>query len=112
MLTGTIDTVDGKFCVRYASTLENEPVQQTLWWVVQRIERTPGAITCHPTNGDVLTKQHGPWVGSGYRAYTDGSAEAFKVEYAPVQCPPTRGKQARWNNGRWEKLMARGWVSA
>lgn len=58
MLTGTIDKMGNDFFVKYVTTFHDEPIQQTVWWKVARVEQT------------------------------------------------------RWNDGRWEKLLARGWVAA
>lgn len=113
MLTGTIDKISDDFCVKYVTTYSDEPTQQTLWWKIDHVERLPRALTCHPTIGDVVTRGNtGTWGGPGYRAYVLGSIEAIKVERTPVPCPKVGKKPTRWNDGRWEKRLARGWVPA
>lgn len=41
-----------------------------------------------------------------------GSVEAAHVETIPVPPPKVRaGIETRWKDGRWERLLKRGWVS-
>lgn len=114
MLTGTIDKIGNDFFVKYVTTFSDEPTQQTVWWKIDRVEQRSGALACHPRIEDIVTRLDGNayWTGPGYRAHIDNVAEAFKVERVPVPCPKVGKKPTRWNDGRWEKLLARGWVSA
>ena len=112
MLTGTIDKIDCWSYVKYSYLLLAEPTRQTMWWRVERVESTCGALVCSPAVGDTVTRldSSNAWVGPGYRAYT--VEDAGKVERTPVPCPKVGRRQARWNDGRWEKLLAKGWVPA
>ena len=115
-MVGTIDEIDGVLYVRYETTFSSEPVRQTLWWKIERVWRSPFAIgdAGAPKVGDhvVSNPGGGGWSASYYTVHFDGRKDAERIERSPVPCPPTRGKAARWQNGRWEKLMARGWLPA
>lgn len=39
-----------------------------------------------------------------------GDVEPIKVEFADAPPPKARGKQIRWHEGGWQKLLKRGWV--
>lgn len=118
-LQGTIDQIGNDLCVKYVSTLLSEPVKQTLWWKITRVERKPMG-TKFPQVGDKVTSGHDTaWNTPEYRVYIAGD-DAIKVERTPIPCPKV-GKnknslpiETRWNSelGRWEKLMARGWLPA
>jgi len=113
MLTGQIDKIGEDLYVRYSSTFSNEPTRQTLWWKIDSVSRCPFQVGW-PAVGDEVRSSAGAhgWSGAGYTVHFSGSKEAEKVVREPVACPATRGKPARWRDGRWEKLMARGWVPA
>ena len=99
--------------VRYEYPFSDEPKKRTLWWKIVRITRAAGAVAAFPTDGDVLRNEGlSGWNGPSYTAWTAVNAEAVRVEVTDIPCPPARGRQTRWHDGRWEKLMARGWVPA
>lgn len=113
MLTGTIDEIQGKLYVKYVTTLYSEPTQQTIWWEIHTVKRNAYA-PAFPQAGDLVTSSScdsSDFGNTHYRVYVKGD-NAAKVERTPVSCPKTRGKPSRWNDGRWEKLTARGWVAA
>lgn len=110
-LQGTIHKEGSNTFVRYETTFENEPIRQVLFWRVERVTRSPytGAF---PEHGDIVMSSGDEWHGKGYSVYVLGSRQADKIERTAVECPPTRGKPTRWYRGRWEKLMAKGWIPA
>lgn len=114
MLEGTILKEKDEIFVRYESTFSSEPVLQIIYWKVERTVKDAGAGGEWPVSGDVVRLNTGDrgWRGRGYTVLFDGNGQAARVERKAVPCPPTRGKQARWYMGRWEKLMARGWIPA
>lgn len=40
-----------------------------------------------------------------------GQTMPIKHEIIPIPCPPARGKETRWHNGKWQKLLRKGWIS-
>jgi hypothetical protein len=102
--------------VRYESTRYSEPVRDTMFWRVVSVERSPLAMGDQgwPKQGDAVRySSGGSWNGPKYTVRTgDGCTKAERHDVETVPCPPTRGKQSRWHEGRWEKLMAKGWVTA
>jgi len=115
MLTGTIETIGGNMYVKYSTTLDSEPTRKTVWWKIDSVRpHAWSSARRWPETGDEVTSVSGSdeWRAAGYAVHFPGDRQAEKVEYEPVPCPKTRGKQARWRDGRWEKLLAKGWVPA
>ncbi len=119
-MQGTLAEIDGKLCVRYATTYENEPTRQIMYWACERAVRNPYNANA-PTAGDhARYNGNGSWdtsrEGSGSTGSVStgaGDRQAFKVEREPVPCPKVRkGLETRWYQGAWQKLMAKGWVPA
>ena len=111
MLHGTIDKIGNDLYVKYVDTLWSEPTQKTLWWKILRVERRPMGAT-FPAVGDALTSfTPERWVARDYAVYVDSRAQAARETHTPVPCPPSRGKPTRWHEGRWERLLAKGWVA-
>lgn len=51
----------------------------------------------------------GFWTDSGIR----GNTKAVRVEREPLPCPKVRkGIETRYRDGRWQKLLKKGWVTA
>jgi hypothetical protein len=73
-----------------------------------------GYHAADPAPEDEVTYQRGGhWRGNRYTVVTgDGNREAELVERERVPPPPSRGKELRWNDGRWERLLRTGWVAA
>jgi len=113
MLKGHIDQIGQGWYIKYATTLDSEPTLRILWWKIESVARNPFRAGS-PSVGDEVTRLSGQqgWTGPGYTVYLPGDQEAEKVETVAVPCPPARGKPTRWRDGRWEKLLARGWVPA
>jgi hypothetical protein len=112
-MVGNIDKIGEDLYVKYSMTFSDEPTRQTLWWKIERVVPNPFRMGW-PAVGDEVTMRPsgGAWSGPGYLVYFTGAKDAEKVERVPVPCPATRGKPSRWNDGRWEKLLAKGWVPA
>ena len=115
-LEGKIRERDGKLYVEYARTLENEPVRLTMLWRV--IESYSNKYNMHRPEAGFHARGEGSgnWsvtsagnVAAG-RVVTEPNASI--VEEVPVAQPSAGGKQVRWHEGRWEKLMAKGWIPA
>lgn len=115
-MQGRLVDRDGALHVLYQTTFNGEPIRRSLYW---RVLQTTGNPYGHerPTAGDSVR-----YSGSGSWAVTsrlaggvstgDGTADAAFVEDAPVPPPPARGKELRWYQGRWQRLMAKGWIDA
>lgn len=119
MLKGKIVSRDGRLFVLYETALENEPTIKFIWWAIESTAGNPYHCS-RPLEGDTVTyRGNGQWsahnsdnqsTGSVYTGA--GDSEAAHVEYVSAPAPKTRGKEARWYQGRWEKLLKRGWVPA
>src|SRR5262245_25238347 len=121
MLQGTIVSLDGeRFGFEYRATLYNEPKATRHVWELERVRTEgysycraeesigrpatcrDGAVSCYLGNGNYV---RGLLVGGA-------SAKASVFEITDVPCPKARGKETRWHNGRWEKLLRTGWAAA
>ncbi len=102
--------------VRYETNWSHEPVHHTMWWRVDRVTSSPYTHGW-PKTGDVVTSNgSNHWSGPGYSVWFPGDRECERSETRPIPCPKVRaGIETRWNRyqgGRWEKLLKRGWVPA
>ena len=117
MMLGTIRSRDGKLYVVHVTTESDKPVRVILWWEIVSVFRDPYSNRA-PVDGDAVEyRGNGAWAaispGSGGSAKTgDGTTDAVFVEKVDVPPPAARGKELRWHYGRWEKLLAKGWVPA
>ena len=117
-IEGKIRTRNGKMYVVYATTLDAEPIRISRWWrVVESYSNRYNAN--RPEDGDTARSEGGGnWSTSNRNGSTgrvttgDGSTQAEIVEEVPVHPPKSGGKELRWRDGRWEKLMAKGWIPA
>lgn len=118
-MEGKLKNRDGKLYVLYSTTEYSTPERVNLWWRVVNV--TGNRYNANrPGDGDtaVSSGYGGSWSTSGTNGPSggvstgDGRTEAEFVERVPVEPPAARGKELRWNNGRWEKLMANGWEPA
>jgi hypothetical protein len=118
MLEGTLKNRDGKLYVVYSTTDYARPVRVILWWTVVKTTNNPYNAN-RPSAGDKATSRGGgQWSTfgangpSGGVSTGSGSTQAEFREEVEVMPPPARGKELRWRDGQWEKLMAKGWVPA
>jgi hypothetical protein len=102
----------------YSTTEYGRPIRVNLWWrVVQVVGNQYNAN--RPDAGDAATSRgggqwstHGSSGPSGGVSTGTGSTQAEFREEVEVPPPASRGKELRWKDGQWEKLMASGWVPA
>jgi len=121
-MQGTLKSRNGKLYVLYTYDEFSEPFRQYIWYRV--LQSRGNGYGDRPEDGDIATSSS---VGSGGEWQTHnpsthrstgsvstgtGSTKAESVERVSLNPPSTGGKQLRWHDGRWEKLMARGWVPA
>jgi hypothetical protein len=118
MLEGKIKNRNGKLYVLYSTTEYGQPIRQYMWWRVVR--STANQYNANvPSDGDTATSRGGgQWSTYGSNGLSggvstgDGSTPAELIEKVSVEPPPARGKELRWKDGQWEKLMAIGWAPA
>lgn len=117
-MEGKLVSRDDALWVLYETTEDAEPKLHHLWW---KVESIAGTGYERPEDGDDVKYR-----GDGYWTVTrpdnhrhcgtvhtgSGSTKAHRRVVTSVSCPQTRGKETRWNQGRWEKLLKRGWVPA
>lgn len=115
-IEGRIRHRNGKMFVVYTTTLSSEPRRLIRWWRV--IEPYSNRYSmARPEDGDLATHTSGAgavWNTSNRNGST-GRVEVedqATLEEVGVEPPRSGGKQLRWNDGRWEKLMAKGWIPA
>ena len=118
-MQGTLKSRNGKLYVLYTYDEFSEPFRQYMWWRV--LETRGTGYGERPQDGDSATstgggtwKTHDPSTHRATGSVTTGtgSTQAESVERVSLNPPSTGGKELRWHDGRWEKLMARGWVPA
>lgn len=86
--------------VRYASTLNDQPVLVTQWWRVVAIND----LYRRATNDALLNyAPGGPWNGSGFSVVTDG--DEIRTEQTPIK-PPRKRKNTVWvwRYGNWQAM--------
>jgi hypothetical protein len=118
-LEGTLKNRNGALYVLYTFDEDSAPVRQYIWY---RVLGTRGTgYGEHPEAGDLTTRvSAGDWRArnpttqrlTGYVSTGTGSTLAELVERVDIPPPATAGKKIRWHQGRWEKLLARGWAPA
>ena len=115
-LEGKIVNRNGSLFVLCANYHSADPLVTYLWFRIERVTANPYGHE-RPEEGDLVR-----YADSGVFHVTNrlagsvytgsGDSKADHVETVSVPCPPTRGKEARWYNGRWEKRLVKGWVAA
>lgn len=113
-MEGKVLNRNGKTYVLYVYNEYAEPYRQFVWWRIHETRRDPYSMRS-PEDGDLVRYQgNGVWKGEhgGTVVTGDGKTQAETTERVSVQAPLSGGKELRWNDGRWQKLMARGWVDA
>jgi hypothetical protein len=119
-LTGKLIQFDARtLAVEYQATIYNEPkVIRNVWPLGYYRFRGMSAISIEDAIGREATIQDGRvsvYCGNGN--YLDGGlvdggqTKSIKTETIDVPRPKCR-VETRWRDGRWEKLMRKGWVAA
>jgi hypothetical protein len=113
-MTGKLKIRNGQLYVLYTYDEFTEPFRQRLWWRVLEVHRSPYHAVDPAPDDEVTYQREGRWkAGNRYTVVTgSGGREADLVERERVLPPPSRGKELRWNDGRWERLLRTGWVAA
>jgi len=119
MMEGTLKTRDGKLYVLYVYDESDAPFRQCSWWRVTETHGTgygdrpeAGNLATSTGGGQWRTRNPSTHRSTGSVSTGTGSTRAEIVERVDVPPPTTGGKQLRWRDGRWEKLLAMGWVPA
>lgn len=113
-MTGKLKNRNGKLYVLYVYNEFAEPFRQYTWWRVLEVRRNAHNALSPEPEDEVTYRGNGYWsAGSRGGVVTgDGKNQAEMVERVSVLAPPSRGKELRWHDGKWERLMAKGWVAA
>jgi hypothetical protein len=118
-MEGTLKNRNGKLYVLYTSDEYSEPFRQYLWWRVLETRGTgygerPEAedIATSSGGGEWRTRNPSTHRSTGSVSTGTGSTQAELVERVSIPPPAAGGKELRWRDGRWEKLMAKGWMPA
>lgn len=118
-MEGSLKSRNGRLYVLYTYDENSAPFRQYMWWPV--LEARGSGYGDAPEAGDIAASVGGgEWRtrnplthrSTGSVSTGTGSTQAETVERVSVNPPPARGKELRWHAGRWEKLMAKGWVPA
>jgi hypothetical protein len=118
-MEGTLKNRNGKLYVLYTSDEYSEPFRQYIWWRVTEIRGTgygerPEAedIATSTDGGGWRTRNPSTHRSTGSVSTGTGSTQAETVERVSISPPATSGKEIRWHDGRWERLLAKGWAPA
>jgi hypothetical protein len=118
MMEGVLRDRDGKLYVLYKIDEDAEPFRQHIWYRVLETRGTgygerpeAGDIARSTGGGTWQTRNSSTHRSTGSVSIGSGSTRAELVERIGVPPPAASGKELRWR-GRWEKLLARGWVPA
>ncbi len=116
---GKLKERNGKLYVLHTYDEYSEPYRQHLWWRVLSTRGTgygdrPEAedIARSSGGGDWQTRNPSTHRSTGTVSIGTGSTLAELVERVSIPPPTAGGKELRWRDGRWEKLMAKGWTPA
>lgn len=119
MIEGKLEERDGKLYVLYTYDESSEPFRQYMWWRVLETRGTgygerpeAGDIAASSGGGGWRTRNSTTHRSTGTVSTGTGSTPAEAVERVSILPPAAGGKQLRWRDGRWERLLARGWTSA
>jgi hypothetical protein len=118
-MEGVIKSRNGALYVMYTYDEFAEPFRQFTWWRILETRGTgygerpaAGDIATYADNGTWRTRHPETHRSTGTISVGSGSTHAESIERVSVNPPPARGKELRWHDGRWERLLARGWTPA
>ena len=118
-MEGTLKNRDGKLYVLYTYDEFTEPFRQFIWWRV--LETRGSGYGERPEVGNIATSADGgQWRtrnsttqrSTGTVSTGSGSTQAEMVERVSIPPSAAGGKELRWRDGRWERLLAKGWTPA
>jgi hypothetical protein len=122
-MQGKLVSRNGALFVLYETSHDSEPKITFMWWKVESTKGNP--YHCErPEPGDIAVYQSDGRTWQTRRPDThrssgsittvgDGNTKADHVETVSAPSPKVRGGvQTRWYQGRWEKLLKKGWVAA
>jgi hypothetical protein len=109
---------DGNLYVRWGFALTSEPKVRLLYYPVGlrasalRQYGREAPLPLIREDSGLFRERDDPRTLT-FRLVHGGATTAAFEEIIEVPAPKARGKDVRWNNGRWEKHLKReGWVSA
>lgn len=121
-MSDRIQVVNGKPYVVAEIVISDEPIVRHLWYPIHSSKPHPWPPAA-PEAGDYVAYVRGEgWVA--YREVGDDKprirtgavwtdSEPTEVVELAVPCPKVKaGIKTHWKDGRWRKLMKRGWVDA
>src|ERR1700751_589771 len=118
-MEGTVKSRNGRLYVLYTYDESSAPFRQYMWWPVLAARGSgygdapeAGDIAASVGGGEWRTRNPLTHRSTGSVSTGPGATQAETVERVSVDPPPARGKELRWHEGRWEKLLAKGWVPA
>ena len=117
-MEGKLKHRNGKTYVRYAYNSHDEPFQIITWWRVLETHGTgygerPELEDIATWNGEGVWKTRNPSTQRTTGSVSTGTGSTKGERERVAIPPPAVGKrEIRWRDGRWEKLMAKGWVPA
>ena len=119
----TVTRFNGALHVRLVTTAENTPERITHYWPLSEVRSVAafrlegkrvvdsydGVFRVHHTDADYWT----PGLRDARAVLINGGkTESVHCEREPIAEPPRRGKVLRWYQGRWQRLLKKGWVDA
>lgn len=118
-MEGVLKHRDGRLYVLYTYDEYGEPFRQFIWWRVLETRGTGygerpevGDLATSTGSGGWRTRNSSTQRSTGTVSTGTGSTQAEMVERVSIHPPAARGRQLRWHEGRWERLLARGWTPA
>jgi hypothetical protein len=118
-MDGTLKSRDGKLYVLYTYDEHSEPFRQHIWYRVLEARGTgygerpeAGNIATSTGGGGWRTRNPSTQRSTGSVSTGTGSTQAEMVERVSIHPPAVGGKKLRWQDGHWEKLLAKGWAPA
>jgi hypothetical protein len=118
LLGKIIDLGNGQFGFEYITTDYNKPEQIRQVWPITAL-RTSGMSYCRNDEAigkpASLTEGHvSCYLGNGNYVSgvlpERGATKSIALDITPI-APPKCRVETRWYDGRWQKLMKKGWVN-
>jgi hypothetical protein len=122
-MEGKLVNRNGKLFVLYQTSSYSKPEITYMWWLIESVKGN--SYHCdRPEEGDIAVYQSDGRTWQTRRPDThrstgtvwtvgDGNTKADHVETVSAPSPKVRnGIEIRWHEGRYEKLLKKGWVPA